>query len=49
VTPIAVEALAEARVERNAFLRRRLSTVSEEEREVVASAVSLLEGIAEER
>lgn len=47
VTPIAVEALAEARVERNAFLRRRLSTVSEEEREVLARAVSLLEAIAE--
>jgi DNA-binding MarR family transcriptional regulator len=49
VTPLAVEALAEARAERNAFLHRRLSTLSREEREVVASAVALLEKIAEER
>lgn len=48
VTPLAVEALAEARAERNAFLRRRLSTFSQEEREDLVRAVALLEGIAEE-
>ncbi|HSJ70051.1 MAG TPA: MarR family transcriptional regulator [Acidimicrobiia bacterium] len=48
VTPLAVEAIAEARAERNAFLRRRLSTLSREEQKILARSVTLLEGIAED-
>ncbi len=48
VTPLAVEALVEARAERNAFLRTKLSTVSREDRDVIARAVSLLEALAED-
>ena len=47
VTPFAVEAIAEARAERNAFLRRGLAGMSQEDREVLARAVSLLEGVAD--